>query len=220
MKQGCQECGKRFTPKVFWQKFCSTACKFISYGKKEKEKTTREALKEANKIKLTVILLLLISPQVSAQPINMQAICQIESGCKDDAVGSIGEIGRFQISPIAFKHFKQATKERFIEYDSTPVQAIGDFITGGQIFEKENREYVMDDLKDERFNKRVADWYFNWLFDRTWTVRDTIIAWNWGIGNWRSCYFSGHAKICRDTYLPKTTQAYLKKYEQITGEVL
>jgi len=48
-RRACQQCGSNFNAKVFWQKFCSTACKFIAYGKKQKVEKNKDALAEANK---------------------------------------------------------------------------------------------------------------------------------------------------------------------------
>lgn len=98
----------------------------------------------------------------------------------------------------------------------------------------------MDDMKNPGYAKRVANWYMNWLFDRCWTVKDTLIAWNWGIGNWRRWKERNQANETAwnvpsvhpygedsfdlsydqmaDDKLPKTTQDYLKKYEKLTGE--
>ena len=45
-----KDCKAKFSPKVFWQKFCSDGCKFIAYGLKKKEERNKIALKEANKV--------------------------------------------------------------------------------------------------------------------------------------------------------------------------
>lgn len=46
----CQECNAEYERKVVWQKYCSDGCKFIAFGKKQKYKLKKEALKEANKV--------------------------------------------------------------------------------------------------------------------------------------------------------------------------
>lgn len=127
----------------------------------------------------------------------MDAIAMIVSSNNPKAMGSSGEIGLYQISPIALKHFNTAAGDSF------------------------NR-VSKNELLQAHTNHMVAGWYFNWIYDRTWTVKDTIIAWNWGIGNWRKWNKNKeHYKISPpDNFLPQVTQDYLKKYEKITGKKL
>lgn len=165
------------------------------------------------------MLLSFWGPNVLAHPVNMQAICEIESNCDDNAKGSVGEIGRYQISPIVLKHFEQVHKR-------------GEKIYVDETFKLECWDKCFPTPKEKLANKQIntliANWYMNWLFDRCWTVKDTIIAWNFGIGNWREWRFqsvnvpiSSHEhRQGRLEDLPKTVQAYLKKYEQLTGEKL
>ena len=54
-KESCQRCGKPFKKKVFWQKYCSKACKVIAWG-----------LKEANKVIKCSILFMLFSSHLYA----------------------------------------------------------------------------------------------------------------------------------------------------------
>jgi len=194
--------------------------------------------------KLAMLVLFASIPIAGAHPIDMDAIAQIESGGDPAAVGSSGEIGLYQISPIALKHFNQ------VHIGKKPITPKGEIDYQKQAESKrtfENRcalygpgprivgwacAYEAQDLKDKRVNAHIANWYINWLYDRCWTVKDTIIAWNWGIGNWRK--FNNQREKCEqintttggdciesyDNFLPQVTQDYLKKYEAITGEVL
>lgn len=154
-------------------------------------------------MKPLLILLLSIAgcAPAYAHPINMDAIAEIESSNNPKAVGKVGEIGLYQISPIVLKHYNQSSNQHGL----------------GLVEENE--------LLDPIVNHKVAEWYMNWLFDRCWTVRDTIIAWNFGIGNWRSWKnWNSEPDVITNpsalVHLPKITQDYLKKYEKITGEKL
>lgn len=160
------------------------------------------------------ILALTLGSPAMAHPIDMDAIAQIESSNNPKAVGKSGEIGLYQISPIVLKHFNQSRK-----------RLGGD--DGATFVVDENVQ--AEDLKDPLVNEYIANWYMNWLFDRCWTVKDTIIAWNWGIGNWREwqrkpCVDKeGVSNLWKDgcfNSLPKVTQDYLKKYEKLTGDKL
>lgn len=160
--------------------------------------------------RLFLVLFLCFQGVGLAHSVDMDAIQQIETGGEadpDQAVGASGEIGRYQISPIVLKHYNQVTKYWLPK----------------------------EKLSEPATNKEIANWYMNWLFDRCYTVKDTIIAWNWGIGNWREwknkiypdyVEFNSvglvkfnYTREAEDK-LPKVTQDYLKKYEKITGEVL
>ena len=60
----------------------------------------------------------------------------------------------------------------------------------------------------------IANWYLNWLYDRCWTVEDTLYAYNMGIGRWRKWDREG-----RDyDKLPKETQEFLRKYKELTND--
>jgi len=165
-----------------------------------------------------IFSVLLICTPAFGHPVNMEVIAQIESSNNPEAVGAVGEIGLYQISPIVLKHFNQDHRNAtrgIMAYEKSSVVRFGVPIH-------------IKTLSDPYINTYIANWYMNWLFDRTWTVKDTIIAWNWGIGNWRKwknnrC-MNGNLKIvvCKyqDSLLPKVTQDYLKKYEKLTGEKL
>lgn len=169
-----------------------------------------------------------------AHPVDMDAICKIESNFNDNAKGSHGEIGRYQITPIVLKHFNQVHRDKKVKVFTRENPLKYGFKMNG--FYDEHTGYLTTEIgfeKDTLFysevNTFVANWYMNWLFDRCWTVKDTIIAWNWGIGNWRKWKERGNEVTCEkipldicvfNQNLPKTTQAYLKKYENLTGERL
>lgn len=179
-------------------------------------------------ILLALMIFTTIFSPTTAQghPINMDAIAQIESSNNPKAVSKDGSVGLYQITPICLKHFNQVNGPQFYI-------GLGEVESGSGFLEAKYRDYKADDLKDKKINSRIANWYMNWLYDRCWTVKDTLIAWNWGIGNWRewrntnnpeihnlTSAILGKAQISRDDYLPKITQDYLKKYEKLTGESL
>lgn len=177
---------------------------------------------------IILISLLLFWPAVAfGHPISMDAIAEIESSNNPNAVGASGEIGLYQISPIVLKHFNQVFqgKPKQSPYDiKYKVDDPKHLTYSGEIDWKYTGDFKPEDLKHPIYNREVADWYFNWLFDRCWTVKDTLIAWNWGIGNWRRWreiqFVSFLTNNDQDKYLPKTTQVYLKRYEEITGDKL
>ncbi len=164
------------------------------------------------------LLTLLIAPRLAyCHPVDMKAIATIESNNDPKAVGKHGEVGLYQVSPIVLKHFNQSHGK-----------ILKDVIDGKYPF-GDHLEKIDANLKDPEDNAFVANWYMNWLFDRCWTVRDTLIAYNMGIGKWREwkespCILpSGEIlPIVKGCFfeLPNTTQEYLKKYEQLTGEKL
>lgn len=180
-------------------------------------------------------LIFLFSPLAVAHPIDMEAIAQIESGNNRKAVGDSGEIGLYQISQIVLKHFNQVHngKPKKSPYDlKYKVDDEKHLTDGGEIDWKYIGDFEPEDLKHPMYNSEVANWYMNWLYDRCWTVKDTLIAWNMGIGRWRdwktntlNCegykLESGQcATRSIDNRLPKVTKEYLKKYVEITGEDL
>ena len=136
----------------------------------------------------------------------MNAIAMIESSNNPKAVGSSGEIGLYQISPIVLKHHNQWLKEHD---EHLSISFVGTFPDNKALF-------------NPKVNEHIANWYLGWLYDRCWTIKDTIIAYNWGIGNWRKGCFSSQGKYMCDYrgHLPKVTENYLKKYELLTGEKL
>lgn len=154
---------------------------------------------------------LLFSTQVDAHPISMDAICEIESRCQDDALGASGEVGRFQISPIVLAHFNDDHKNvhlaRCIDLYETDTPRDQGYLW---------RDCTLDELKKKSINERVADWYMRWIYERTGNVDDAIIAWNRGYGNWKKWVRDGR----KYKKLPEVTQEYLKKYEKLTGEKL
>ena len=196
-----------------------------SQKKKTSKRTIRISLGCSLSTGMILATCLLWSATAKAHPIDMAAIAEIESSNNPKAVGASGEIGLYQISPIVLKHFEQS--------EGTILKTIcDDQGSFGCHLERHKPK-----LKDKEDNETLANWYMNWLFDRCWTVKDTIIAWNWGIGNWRKWYsyettitscdgdkchkvVGIHDPFNKDVLLPKTTQDYLKKYEKLTGEAL
>lgn len=157
------------------------------------------------------LLFFIYTPKAFPHPVNMEAIAQIESSNNPKAVSKDGSVGLYQITPICLKHFNQANQGK-----DKGFYRFGGLDENGNSNMHYDGDFTMDDMKFPAYSEQVANWYMNWLFDRCWSVKDTIIAWNWGIGNWRKWNRNG-SKFSK---LPKTTQNYLKKYEQITGEKL
>ena len=171
-----------------------------------------------------------------AHAIDMDAIAEIESSNNPNAVGSSGEIGLYQISPIVLKHFNQVHENQTIrafvgEWPLKKAQMFFGHYDDTSGFISSQHGFSEPTLVYPAINTIIANWYMNWLYERCWTIEDTIIAWNWGIGNWRDWKNGGSeiecVKIPTDTCvlrrfksLPKTTQKYLAKYEKITGEKL
>jgi hypothetical protein len=62
------------------------------------------------------------------------------------------------------------------------------------------------DLFDREYSEKVARYYIFWLMQRTKTVEELLIAWNWGIGNLRK-YQAGKKR------LPKETKDFIRKYK-------
>lgn len=195
----CVICEAAYSPKRGWQRFCGYKCKQISWAIGQISTSLLARVLKERRAGLSVFLIIafmLGAVSAEAHPIDLNAICQIESNCNDNAIGKAGEIGRYQITPICLKHFKQ--------------------VNGDKTYLDRYDDNTSWDLKNTRHNEFIANWYLNWLYDRCWTVKDTIVAWNWGIGNWRKWQSNGS----QFKQLPKTTQAYLKKYEQLTKEKL
>jgi len=129
-----------------------------------------------------ILAVCIMTPRIAdAHPIDLQKIQQIESSGNPRAVGTSGERGLYQITPGVWKDYLRARG-----------------------LDKGDPEHLFD----PHVNKKVADWYFKWLFFRCQTVKDTIISYNWGIGNWRKW----KARGAKFSELPLTTQKYLKKY--------
>lgn len=127
-------------------------------------------------------LSLLVSQTAQAHPLDLELIKMIESSGKlTKEVGPAGERGLYQITPGVWKDYNQA---------------------------KKRKPGPLDALFDPATAKRVADWYLDWLHFRCKTPQDTIIAWNWGIGNWRKW----KARGANYDELPQVTKDYLKKY--------
>ncbi len=40
-KKVCEHCGRRFTTKIFWARFCSTRCKVAAWRKQKKQAVPR-----------------------------------------------------------------------------------------------------------------------------------------------------------------------------------
>lgn len=117
----------------------------------------------------------------NAHPIDLSAIAQIESSNNPQAFNKhSGARGLFQITPICLKHFN--------EVHST--------------------SYTVQDLFNPELNREIADWYFNWIYSKTKSVRKTLIGYNWG--------YSHRNK----TALPKETENYLKRYQKLSGVTL
>lgn len=139
-------------------------------------------------------------PKAWSHPIDMGAIKQIESSGDQYAYNAKSQAkGLYQITPVCLKHFVQFHENR------TLLAALNSDVWHA------NR-YKGEELFDPQFNRFVADWYMNWLFDRCLTVEDTLVAFNWGIGNWKK--WDG-----RIASLPKETQNYLKKYAELAEKV-
>lgn len=126
-------------------------------------------------------------PAFSSTDIDMQAICQIESGCRTDAVGSAGDIGAYQITPILLEDFNNFSA-----------------LTNGP-------QYDMEDMFDGGNNFEVAHWYITeripFLLKTLYqpvTRRNILI-----------CYNAGIRAVVRNK-IPRTTMRYLRKYEKLT----
>lgn len=153
---------------------------------------------------LVFIILVALEKLGYSHPINMSVVAEIESSNNPKAYNEKSQArGLFQITPIALRHYNETSNYHLL----------------GLVED--------DELFDPNINRKVASWYLNWLYDRTWTVRDTLIAYNWGIGNWRkwrirkdTLYSANTKGLEFYTTLPKETQDYLKKYEELTGTKL
>jgi len=45
MKKQCDLCSKEFTPKNYWQKYCSKKCGLLSWAKRELKKNKKSEVK-------------------------------------------------------------------------------------------------------------------------------------------------------------------------------
>lgn len=128
-------------------------------------------------------LLVMASPALGE--VNLEIIKQIESNGNPKAVGKAGEIGLYQISPICLRHYNE---NHHGTWQTT---------------------YASRSLFNSNVNKRVAQWYFDWLqMEKGLTDRDAIIAYNFGYGN-----------LMAGKELPQTTKDYLKKYKALGGKL-
>jgi soluble lytic murein transglycosylase-like protein len=132
--------------------------------------------------------LIAVPAQASAQPRkdipDMKIISRIESSNDPGAIGKLDEVGLFQLRPAVLADFNRV----------------------------HSTTYPRQDLFDATLNHRIAVWYMNWIAARPGvnSTEDMIIAWNWGIGNYRNWVASGRAP----SDLPAVTWAYLKKYRE------
>lgn len=109
-------------------------------------------------VALAFLVLILVVPQVTAHPINMEALAKIESSGDPNAINKSSKaIGLYQITPTVRKHYNK--------FHNT-------FISE-------------EDLYYPEINKMVADWYLHWLWTLVDTERNILICYNWGIGNYR-----------------------------------
>jgi hypothetical protein len=132
-------------------------------------------------------LLLFFVPILSAHPINMKILAEIESSNNPKAYNKKTEArGLYQITPLVFKQFREAN--------------LGNPFTLSALFEPNMAKFV-------------ADWYLDWLSKRCYVVDDILISWNWGYGHWRKWADKGAVYGC----LPKETQKFLIKYHEKEG---
>lgn len=125
-----------------------------------------------------VIVFFLLIPSASAHNVNLSVVSKIESSNNPLAHNKKSDArGLFQITPVCLKHFNQVHK----------------------------LNYSKEALYIPSFNFKVANWYFSWLSKKTNSVRETLIAYNCGLG----C-------LSRNT-LPKETVGYLEKYQSLNG---
>lgn len=135
-----------------------------------------------------------------AHPINMEILAEIESSNNPNAYNKSSHArGLYQITPIVLKQYNSEENydEKFSELD----------------------------MHDIGKASKVAYYYLGWLSERCDTVDEILIAWNWGIGNFRKW----QRAYCRDdnyapgrvdvpptcsSLLPKETQDFLKKYHE------
>lgn len=147
-----------------------------------------------------------------AHPIDMEAIAQIESSNNPKAVSKDGSVGLYQITPVCLKHFIAVEIYSKVKFRKSKHP---DFCCDWKDIP------TSEDLLDSDISSEIANWYIQWIFDSVggWKSdypADVLIAWNWGYGHWEKWNRNG-SKFKK---LPKTTQDYLKKYEQLTGEAL
>ena len=167
-------------------------------------------------MKLSIMLLfMLISSNAFAHPIDMNILAQIESSSNPDAVSYRGaKYGRglYQISEIALKHFN-------VGHRQIMARASHDTVMWRTLHRAENyansHNFTGNDLFVPTINKIVANWYLDWIHERTGNEIHTLVCWNWGYGNWRKWYRSDG----KFRNLPKETRGFLKKYEQLGGEL-
>lgn len=132
---------------------------------------------------LAVVLFINIKV-AGAEEVNLRIIAQIESSNNPNAIGKSGEIGLYQISPIALE-----------EFNSWLIST--------------NREpLTRRDLFNPVINKMIAETYFDyfiphWLADygKSDTISNKLIAWNAGM------------RAIEKGYVPKSTKEYIKKYK-------
>ena len=151
------------------------------------------------------LIALLLSPNLAfSHPINMDAICKIESNCNPRAISYRGaEFGRglYQISELALFDFKK----------SPEVKAV--IMKDDSYLDTSELEPI--DLFIPEINEHIASWYLNDEIPRLLNhfknlvnTKNILIAYNCGI----ECVTKGK--------IPKETRNYLKKYEDLTGEKL
>lgn len=181
---GCG-CGKKFTPTRTWGQYATPKCRWEAWILKKAEEIKN--LRRAAKVGATAALLLFVGgcSDLAHATVNMEAIKQIESGGNARAYNAgSGARGLYQITPICLKHYNRANGTR-----------VG-----------------LNDLYKPEVNERVARWYFGWLADQGLDDANSIIAYNWGIGNFR--------RYERDLSvdLPVETRDYLTKYQAFVAE--
>lgn len=153
-------------------------------------------------------------------------IIRVESGGNPNAVGSSGEIGLMQISPIVLKEFKQnagSTYEAFYDdYDYRPnfwkklfpykyprvLNFYSNYSWGicGEIYPE---KIELEDLKDPMLNKQIGYWYLRRLKDH-YIPKD-----KYSVELLLACYNAGPTRMRKNNWdwkkAPKSTLRYIKK---------
>lgn len=152
----------------------------------------RQALQRAVPYLWAAATLLLLLSEAGAHPVDMEVLAQIESSGNPKAFNQRTKArGLYQITPIVLRQYNSEHSAMVTE----------------------------DDLFNSRVNKAIANWYLDWLFEKCWTVYDTLIAYNWGIGRWRTWrqkVVGGYSLSEGLSYLPKETRLYIRKYNELT----
>jgi len=131
------------------------------------------------------------------------AIIKVESNGNSNAIGSSGEIGLMQVSPIVLLEYNEVN-DNYVY----PIYYIPKGVDRLPYLEKLFRKLSLEQLYEPNINKYVGTWYLHRLKDHylkeNYTIERLLAAYNGGITRLRKVNYDV-------SKMPKSTRRYVKK---------